>query len=189
MSLSQSKLERSLLDFYRRPKSIGSVDQAERLWADAYHSYALDVEDVSGDGATNLERAKFLGQLNFRGVRHQQTWAAQMDQAFVTYWTGVVFAVGTPPVGPVCPNVGGNLVFSVETTSVVTLVTPGVLQAQLLPVATRFTRETTARQKAAEFAQAFHAATTTAVFVLISGQDTTPGPSGPLPITNTCTLF
>jgi hypothetical protein len=73
-------------------------------------------------------------------------------------------------------------VFSIETTSTVSAVTPLILQNLLV---TEFSiLASNAVVKADNLATAFHTATTSAVMVIIVGVDTTPSPSGPLPITN-----
>jgi hypothetical protein len=190
MTLQRSKLQASLVRFFTRPGLIYNGSQAERFWTNAYHAYASDAEDVSGESPNNLMPSKFSAPLNFFASRTATIWAQQMEAAFVAYWTGTAFDVGViPPPVPPCPNVGGTTIFATEATSVVTLVTPGVMFSSILPAALRYDPGVTAQQKAAEFAAAMDVATRSAVFVLITGLDTTTVPmGGPLPITNTCVL-
>jgi len=180
------------MSFFGTPDSISSAAVGEVRWADAYHLYASDAEDISGDGVVSANRRKFLEILDFGGKKTAAETAQNFDRAFIAYWTGAVFGVGslivTPPIQ--CPDVnpGGSGVWASETTSVVVAVTQNILARLLRPIFERSNESDTAYSKAQEIAQAFHEATTTAVFVLITGLDTTPGPTGPLPITNTCTI-
>jgi hypothetical protein len=187
--LDRSKLSGALSGIFSNPDGILSRQEAEVLWTNAYHRYAQGAEDVSGDGVVTVNKPGFLSTLSF-GEQSASDSARNFDAAFVAYWTGAVFAVGklivTPPV--VCPNVGGNLIWGSETTSIVTVVAAGVLANLLRPIFQSTNSSATAFSKAQEIARAFHEATTTAVTVLITGLDTTPGPTGPLPITNTCTI-
>lgn len=159
-------------------------------WGNAYNTYALSAQDVSGDPVVTTNLAGFTSALTsgLVDVGTVTTAADAFEAAFVAYWTGGTFATAIPGVGTAtCPNVGGNLVFSAEVTSLVSAVTPNILKNLLL---TEFAiLSSDAATKAASLASAFHTATTTAVFVTIAGTDTTPPPTGPLPVTNTCTIF
>jgi hypothetical protein len=188
MALDRSKLSGRLRTLFTSPDGIANAQDAESRWTAAYDSYALDAEDVSGDMVTTTNRPGFLSALDFGSWSSVQQAAQRFDDAFVAYWTGGVFAVGSliaVPPGE-CPNVGGNGTWASETTSVVTAVVAGVLKGLLLPILRA--NSGTPESKAREMARAFHEATTTAVTVLITGLDTTPGPGGPLAITNTCTI-
>lgn len=188
--LSQAKLTGLLSAFFSSPDGIADRAVAETRWTDAYHSYAQDAVDASGDSVVTVNKAGFLGTLNLRGEQSSASAAANFDQAFVSYWTGGIFAIGklvvVPPPG--CPSIGGTTIWASEITSLVVSVIPNVLSGLLLPIFERTDSSDTALSKASEIARAFHTATTTAVIVTIAGLDTTPGPVGPLPIVNTCTL-
>lgn len=191
MALDRSKLSTALRAIFSNPAGVASASQAEAMWAEAYDSYGFDAEDVSGDVVTTVNFGGFLSALDFGSSGGSSRKAAQdLDRAFVAYWTGAVFAVGsliTVPPGE-CPNVGGNGTWGSETTSVVTAVAAGVLAGLLEPIFGSPMEGDTAASKADQIAGAFHEATTTAVSVLITGLDTTPGPTGPLAITNTCVI-
>ena len=191
MSLSPSSLESKLRQVFESPESFTSRQQAEARWARIYDEYASNAEDISTDRVATKNSIGFRRALNFQNNLTTARFARQIEQGFLSYWTGATFAVGIPPAGTgvPCPNVGGNSIFGIEASSVVITTTPNVMFSNLFPVLRSFTRTTSAQQKAREIAQAMHTATTTAIFVLISGTDTTPGPGGPLPITNTCTIF
>jgi hypothetical protein len=187
MSLDVGKLE----DEFRKMFDAEHADfvgwpptkpDAAANWSDAYDLFASDAEDVSTDPVTVKNPSLFESTLAaaLPGPDGTAVDAAQaFDDAFVQYWTGGVFAVGTPPPS----GVGGTGVFSVELTSVVTVVAPNVLKGLLVPIFESLSSDPD--QKAEDIAAAFETATKTAVTVLISGLDTTPPPSGPLPITNT----
>ena len=176
---------------FESPESFTSRRQAEAKWARIYDEYASQAEDASGDRVLSKSNAGFRRALNFQNNLTTARFARQIELGFLSYWTGATFAIGkpVPGTGVPCPNVGGNSIFGIEASSVVIATTPNVMFGNLFPVLRSFGRTTTAAQKAREIAQAMHLATTTAIFVLISGTDTTPGPGGPLPITNTCTIF
>lgn len=159
-------------------------------WANAYNTYALQAQDASEDIVSTVNLPAMIATLTAMlpepASGTPDLAAAAFDAAFVQYWTGGVFAVGIPPTGlGACPNVGGTLTFSSETSSVVTTVTADILKNLLLDV---FTSTKDGATAATALASAFHNATISAVIVLITGLDTTAAPAGPLPITNTCSI-
>lgn len=190
MSLSQQDLASQLRTIFENPDGFRSRQEAEQRWASIYDSYARGAEDTSGDSVLTVNAPGFRSALSFNTNLTAEGFAAQIEAGFITYWTGAIFSVGQLVVGTgvPCPNVGGNSIFGVEITSLVVTTVPNVMFGNLVPVLRSFTRTTTAAQKAQEIAQAMHQATTSAIFVLITGTDTTPSPTGPLPITNTCTI-
>ena len=158
---------------------------AKTAWTNAYDNYAFTATDISGDIVISKNTAGFNSSLSFDTAGTAASSASDFDSAFISYWTGATFAVGIiPPPTGLCPNIGGTGIFGVETTSVVYAVTANVLKAKLLAVLGA--PASNAQAQIELIAQAFHEATTEAVTVLITGTDTTPTPSGPLPITNTC---
>ena len=176
---------------FNRPDGIVNQRDAENKWARAYHGYAGEAEDVSGDTIVTANMAGFRGALTlFSAGATAALTARRFESAFVSYWTGGVFGIGklilSPPGG--CPNVGGNGTWGSEVTSVVMTVVPNVLFSLLFREFQLVRSSDTAASKASAIARAFHRATTTAVKVLITGVDTTPAPTGPLPITNTCAI-
>lgn len=188
MALNQAKLAASLLDIFSSKGASGSAEAFEEQWSDAYDAYARDARDVSGDALLTASPMGFRRSLNFRACSQPQHIASQFEMAFQAYWTGAIFQVGIPP-SPIpigCPNVGGNTVFGVELTSVVILVTPQVVFGQMYPEFSVADRDDSIAARATRIATAMHAATTTAILVLISGLDTTV--PTPLPITNTCRI-
>jgi len=200
MTLVASTLEAELLKLFdsSNPSFSGypaTKDLACSNWGDAYDLYAGAATDVSGDAVVVKNKALFISTLQAQLPSDPSTGTAvaasnAFDAAFIAYWTGASFAIGIPPTpAAVCPSVGGNTIFGVEATSLVSVVTPSVLANLLLPIFTDVSTASTAQDKAQQIASAFHTATTTAVIVLITGLDTTPPPAGPLPITNTCTIF
>jgi hypothetical protein len=173
-------------DFVGHPAN--SIEFANN-WADAYEAYAVSAADASGDPLVTANRAGFVAALQLLNspVGVIATAAASFDSAFVAYWTGAIFAVGTPPTpSSPCASVGGNGIWAAEVSSVVALVDAGTLQASMASLLAIPSADP--QVKAAALADAFHIATTSAVHVLITGTDTTPPPAGPSPITNTCTI-
>lgn len=165
-------------------------------WCNAYNTYAMSAQDASLDFLVTSNLSGMITTL-FQQLPDAVPTAtgaqaaAAFDAAFVTYWTGAVFAVGIPivPVPPPrCPNIPGphDNIWGIEISSVVSTVTSGILQNGLDLEFAILSDD--AVVKADALADSFHVATTTAVLVLISGTDTTPSPSGPLPITNLCTI-
>lgn len=168
-------------------KSVRQADAAAK-WATAFDNYGQSVENVNEDTTlTPPNKLGFETALTFNTVSAAQI-AAEFGAAWTAYWTGVTFNPGTPdtinppPAG--CPNVGGNGIFAVIATSVVT----AVVAAALIITLTAFFTDNTSTDpgaRADELATILHNASTTAVVVLTSGTDT----GGPVPITNTCELF
>jgi hypothetical protein len=192
--LNVTSLKTSLLQMFDATRSdfVGwppTLAQAVDNFASAYDLYALAATDASGDSVATTSVANFKTPLLILAPGSSAADAAQaFDDAFVAYWTGGVFAVGTPPTPAApCPSIGGNMLWSVEISSIVQLATPNILKGLLLPEFAVLSADPDA--KATAIANAFHTATTTAVMVLITGLDTTPPPAGPLPITNICTIF
>lgn len=186
--LSQASLAASLLDIFASKDSIRTAQEYEERWASAYDAYARQAQDVSGELPITVNGTGFRRALNFEASGSAAALAAQFEAAFQVYWTGAIFSFGIPPppVPPGCPNVGGTSIFSTELSSLVIEVVPSVMQAQLVTQFSVASREESIESRAQAIASAIHMATTTAVFVLITGLDTTSPPTGPLPVTNTC---
>lgn len=189
MSLNQSLLEtklRELIDpdyggFLGFPPD---VDAAGNAWADAYDTYAAGAIDVSGDPVVTVNKASFASifKAGFSSPSGSASGAAQtFEDAFVGFWTGGVFAVGVPPPGVApCPNSPPTPMVT-EASSVVSMITTGVLKGLL---ETEFASlGDNGAAKAAALANWFHAATTSAVLVLISGVDAIGNP-----VTNLCPI-
>jgi hypothetical protein len=185
--LSEASLARALMQIAQGKDGMTS-SAAEALWADAYDQYARQAQDVSSDLLMSSNSRGFRAALNFSGVTTAAGVSAQFEQAFLAYWSGATFGtlIPPPPVPPGCPNIGGNTIFASEVSSVVTLVTPGVMYANLLTEFSIVQKGESIEGRSAAIARSMHRATTTAVIVLITGIDTTTPPTGPLPITNLC---
>lgn len=190
MALNQALLKSELLKLFDEtdPGFAGwptTIVQAATNFANAYDKYAIQAQDASGEPPLSVNKAGFETALMSIPVPEVGTAAVSaniFDQAFLAYWTGGSFTFGIPPP----TGVGGTGIFSVELSSVVLSVTPSVLGNLLLPIFSTYSAF--AEPQADAIASAFHTATTTAVVVIITGLDTTPPPTGPLPITNTGTI-
>jgi hypothetical protein len=205
MALDQTKLRTEFAKVMDAddPAFVGFPDttaQAADNWANAYHTYALDAEDVSGDSflippvAANFS-STLAANLPPPLTGTAALAAAAFEAAFVAYWTPVTFnileLIPPPPFVPACPNIGlGNNIWGVETTSL-PLVTPGVILASLTAIFLVNTppQSEDVQTKIDNMTNAFHTATTTAIIVTIVGLDTTPPAAGPLAISNVCTIF
>jgi len=188
MSLSTDKLYHEFVRWFRTGGGVRTAEQAERRLAHAYYTYARDAEDVSGENPSNLIADKFERPLSFRRSGTRQQFARQIDAAFVAFWTDVAFPIlAVPPTSPPCPNVGGSGEFSSEVSSQVVNVEAGAMYKAIMPILR--SSGSTAERAARRLANAMDDVTKSAVTVLITGWDTTPGPSGPYPIINTCTVF
>jgi hypothetical protein len=188
VTLSVETLRQALTQFFSNPGRVPTAARAEELWAESYHTYAREAQDVSGDVPQNLDPEKFLRELDFLNSRSAMQFAEQLDRAFVSYWSGVTFATGLlPPGSPPCPNAGGSGTFGSEVASAVYNIEAGAMLRALLPVLSGGFGS--AQAQASRFATVMDRVTKTSVRVLIVGQDTTPPPTGPFPITNNCTVF
>ena len=198
MALVQATLKSELLKLFDQdsPTFVGfpaTVADAATNFGNAYNTYAATAQDVSGDPLTSSNVAGFISTLASSlpdaASGSPTTTAQAFGSAFVSFWTGATFATAIPPAA----GVGGTGLFSKEVTSTVTAAVPTALSSLLEPIfATPPTAASTADAQADTIAAAFHAATTSGVTVVIAGLDTTPPPpagSGPLPITNTGTVF
>jgi len=181
------------------------VQVADR-WANAYDIYAKDAEDLSGDKLIDTgNKAKFriatlaaLPSVSLSANTEEIDTSVQMANAlakgFVAYWTKATFGIGklVPGIGTgECPNAGGNKIFGIELISIVSVVENQILLSGKgsengLKAEFKVLSGNNIQAKAQAFATAFHNATIAEVKVLISGTDTTV--SGPLPISNTCTI-
>lgn len=162
--------------------STNVSDIAEK-WTVAYETYANGAQDVSGDSALSTNRAGFKAELLKLFSNNKQNPTSAVNAyaaAFTQYWTGGTFAVGKTTTGT-----GGNGIFGVEASSSVTVVLSVGLKAALTTIF--FSKNPSSINfRAIQLANAFHAATTTEITVLITGIDTTT--PTPLPITNTGTI-
>jgi len=59
MTLDVNILRQSLTQLFSNPRRARFPEDAEELWAEAYHTYARSAEDVSTDVAQNLDVEKF----------------------------------------------------------------------------------------------------------------------------------
>lgn len=199
MTLSVSKLKTELLKIMDPTHSnwVGfpsTPAQAAANWTDAYHTYAADAEDFSGDSPLSVLPAAFEAVLASEWASYNGSFALgaeSLANAWAAYWTGGTFAIGGLISGTGsggCANVGsGNKIFGTEISSVVTVVNPSPLESALLSILTDVDVDVDSR--AEDLAGAFHSATINNITVLISGIDTTPPPMGPQPVTNTCQVF
>lgn len=197
MALAQPTLKQAILGLLDNisvsPEAAARKSEMVQAWADAFDTYGSAVTNVNlNPPATPPNKAGFAAALSFSATTAAQL-AQEFGSAWTAYWTGLTFTPSPP--GPIngsaeCPNVGGNLIFSVITTSAVTVVNSAPLVAALT---NHFqTYRSTDRDEAADaLASIFHDNTVVVanVTVLTSGLDTTPPVAGPLPITNTCRLF
>lgn len=189
MALLQATLKTRLLRLMNSesPAFVGypsTLEQTAENWADAYDIYAQNAVDISDDALTTASKAGFKNALIANlpeGTGTAALAATAFQNALIGFWTGAIFNIGSLP-----PNgIGGNGIFGVEISSVVTEIVPNVLYDLLLAEFSKTTFETDMNIKADTLANIFHNATITSILVLISGTDTTlPGLGGPLPITN-----
>lgn len=206
MALNKDTLKTEILklidpedeDFVGYPEDAAT---AAENWAAAYATYAADAEDASGDALASASESGFADAIEsglagdpeadppVPGSSTPAQAAAAFGAAFLAFWTGATFAVGTllDPLTEPCPSVGGTGIWATEATSAVLAAVPAGLITLL--TAEFAVNSDDPDTKADALATAFHTATTTAVTVLISGLDSTPPPASPIPITNTCTVF
>ena len=173
------------------------ADAAQR-WTDAYATiYAGDAEDYSGDAVATKNDA---GCLAILAANMPSNWTATQaatmwQNAFEALWTGGIFGVGSfGAPGGECPNVGGTMIFSVEISSLVTVVSGATLKIALIPEFNDLSYgdlEQYGYNKANDLADIFHAhiILLSSLTTLITGLDTTPPPVGPLPCANTCHIY
>lgn len=164
-------------------------------WATVYDNYVQDTSsfgaslavDASGDAVASASKSAMETALAVMSS-DASGFVSKLGTAVTAYWTGATF--GTATLGCLatgtcaCANVGGNGLFGVKTTSVVSVVVSTAFEAAL----SSFLGSDRSHAAAiTAIASIFHTFTTTEVTVLISGLDTTM--PTPLPITNTCTVF
>lgn len=192
MALDVNKLKGELLKLIdpNDPHFVGHPTNATDFannWANAYDTYAKDAQDVSGDPVLTAHKSSMAARLLTLNVPAGviATAASTFDQALADYWIGATFAtLIVPTPAAACASVGGTGLWSAEASSVVSAVTAHVLEASMLSLLAIPSDDPNV--KATALANAFHAATTSAVKVTITGTDTTTPPTGPLTITNTC---
>jgi len=200
MALSLTKLRNELLkvidpnDAHFVGFPTNATDFANN-WANAYDTYARDAQDVSTDPVVTTYKSAMAGKLQTLNVPAGliATAAQAFDDALKAYWmgpagtTGAIFAtLVVPTPAAACASVGGNGTWAAEASSIVSSFTAGILQASMLTLLAIPSNDP--QVKATALANALHTATTSAVKVTITGTDTTPPPSGPQAITNTCTI-
>jgi hypothetical protein len=191
MGLLQSKLESELLklldpnnkDFVGYPGDVAAV---AANWSAAYGAYAQSAVNAGGaalSSPSNALQEKFkiqlISSLPAADSGKASTAAQAFESAFISYWTGAIFAINPAPEA----GTGGTKKFSAAVSSVVSDVTPGALSTPLAEALGRTSSDPA--ERAQTLANAFHVATTTGVVVVTTGVDTSPTPPGPQPIVNT----
>lgn len=192
MALSASILKSEILKLVdpNDPGFVGFPEDSATMqsnWTNAFDAYALNAVDVSGDIITTVNKAGFQSALAplFNPNSTSTAAANAFATAWAAYWTGAIFAVGIPPPS----GVGGNGIFGIEISSVVTVIVSANLSVELKTIFDKVDTDQDPDIKAQQIADALHAATTNDITVLITGTDTTPPPTGPLPITNTDKVY
>ena len=187
MALSQVTLKNALINLMENQRTTDPV-QAAAHWAQAFDTYGAQARNINGDGPlVPPNQIGFQAALTFLGPAPQT--ATEFAAAWAAYFAGLTFAPGPPGAvnaGP-CANIGGNSIFGVIATSVVTVVNPAPLALALTAhFATFLGTDSTAAADA--LASIFHNHTINVLnlAVLTTGLDTTPPAGGPLPITNLC---
>jgi len=196
MTLSKAVLKAELLKIIdsANPNFVGwPADPATATsnFATAYNTYAIQATDISGDMLVTANLPGFITAITSAMPPPVPggtlaNYATTMGLALTAYWTGAIFAILIPPPPgiPVPPN---NGIFSIEATSLVTIVNAAILQNAILA---QLNQQFDSADDAADaVADVWHTATTTAITVVIAGLDSTPPPIGPWPIINTNLVF
>lgn len=196
MALARATLKTAILDLLGHIST--DPDPATRraaqaaAWATAFDTYASSVTNINLDPpVTPGNKAGFQAALGLAGTTSAAL-AQEFGAAWAAYWAGMTFVPG--PAGAInaasCPNLGGDLLFGVITTSTITVVNSASLIAALTAHFTSY-RGSSRDAAADQLAGIFHDNTTAvaSLTVLTVGVDTTPPIAGPLPITNTCRVF
>lgn len=192
MALDVNKLKGELLKLIdpNDPHFVGWPTNATDFatnWSNAYDTYAKDAQDASGDPVLTTSKSAMKARLLTLNIPAGTvaTASSTFDQALADYWHGATFATLIAPTpAAACASVGGTGLWAAETSSVVSTVTAHVLETSMLSLLAIPSDDPNV--KATALAAAFHAATTNAVKVTITGTDTTAPPTGPLTINNVC---
>jgi hypothetical protein len=186
MALLRPRLTQALLNVLggKSPGFVGfpnSYATAAHNFATAYDSYARLAVDSAGDALVTASSTGFETALA-QGLFQSQSpgvCASLFGLAFGQYWTPATFGtLYTPATGD-----GGNGIFLRKTSSKVFGVDTNSLVAALTQEFGRHDLAITDVQKADSLSAILHAAIAQ-VTVLQVGLDTTPPPSGPVPIVN-----
>jgi hypothetical protein len=178
MTLSVNVLKTELKKFMvdTDPSFVGFpstlIDSCDSF-ANAYDIYAKGASDISGDLLLSSNKTLFASTLKSMLVPppggNAILASSAFDSAFIGYWMGSIFDI---KIIPIVPGTGGP--FAQEITSIVTIVTPGVLQSLLLAEFGIISND--ASTKVDSIANCFHTATLSAVQVLITGVSTSVPP-------------
>jgi hypothetical protein len=193
MTLSKATLKAELLKIMdsQNPNFVGwpaTPATAITNFAAAYNTYATQATDISGDHLILANLPGFIAAITSAMPPPSPggtlaNYASTMATAFTTYWTAAPFTILIPPPS----GIGGTGVFSIEVTSLVTVINSAILSTGIL---TQLNQQFDSADDAADaVADVWHTATTTAITVVIVGLDTTPPPAGPLPIINTALVY
>ena len=189
MSLSINTLAQALQDLgdpsSPRYPGDGSLAQAAERLTRAYDAYASQAVDLGGNrlAAGNTAAMQVALTVTFASSINTVAGAAQaFGAAHTAYWAGAVFTPGAPP-PPGTPGIaGGNGIFSLVASSVVSVAPGAALTAGLLAI---FAAPSThAADRSQELAKLWDRVSKM-VTVLMVGIDATPSPAGPLPISAT----
>ena len=192
MALNPALLEAEILKIIKpdSPNFPRSIPEAAAAWANAYGIYAKGAMDASKDVLASGNQPGFQGSLKFIApTGNPATAAAEFGAAFIAFWTGATFVVGTPPLVPApCPWIPPSVVsWQTEITSTVISAVPGSLVPALTSEFARY-ESRSPEAKAKSIAGHFHAATISGVLVLITGIGAQPGIPPTVPVTLTCNI-
>ena len=94
MALNKQKLTSSFISLFGSPDGISGLPDAHIRWTSAYHSYALDEQDVSGDRVVTTNSPGFLSALSLGSSNSALQAAQSFDRAFVAVPDGAKKPMG-----------------------------------------------------------------------------------------------
>lgn len=103
MALDKNKLKDSLIDWMNNPTA--DKVEAAKVFEECFNTYCLDAYDVSGDSPNAMIDGSLSGVVSTLPTSGTPVSAATLiEGGYIKYWTGVTFALTTPPTGTVSPE-------------------------------------------------------------------------------------
>ncbi len=172
MALDKNKLKQQLINWNIQSKQKHTKQEALQLFVNAYETYALDAQDISGDYINTYNTSAMVQVLMTLPTQGSPQQAAQIfENALIAFWNSATFKLTIPPSGTIAPEISAIVTQNI---------TSGTLQPLLLPIFSDISIQTTLETKMNQLATALDTVTKTIVVTCIGTNPSPPPPTIPV---------
>lgn len=105
MALDKSKLQTELENWLNNKNNYLTRNDAYTAFADAYETYALDAQDVSGDVVNIYNKPDLISTLEeIPEIGTVEIASQKFEDAINAFWTGALFYKTIAPAGTILPE-------------------------------------------------------------------------------------